>query len=87
MGLAWCNGNLIVADTFNSCLRFIDLQRQEIRDLEEATFTCTDHLCRPSSGPAGVWADGPDRLLVADTNNHRILEIYPQKRTVRTWME
>lgn len=87
MGLAWCNGDLIVADTFNSCLRVIDLQRQEMRDLEEATFTSADHLCRPSSGPAGVWADSPDRLLVADTNNHRILEISPCKRTVRTWME
>jgi len=87
MGLAWCDGDLIVADTFNSCLRFIDLERQEIHDLEEATFTCIDSLSRPSSGPAGVWADSQDRLLVADTNNHRILEISPQKRTVRTWME
>jgi len=32
-----------------------------------------------------VVADGPDRLLMTDTNNHRIVEIRLDRKEQRTW--
>ncbi|HCI47854.1 MAG TPA: hypothetical protein DFI00_11205, partial [Rhodospirillaceae bacterium] len=35
--------------------------------------------------PAGIWADGEDRILVVDTNNHRVLEYRLSQRNYRIW--
>lgn len=65
-------GRLVVADSYNGTLRQIDLDTATVRDLEEG-FVCTDPACLPPGEPAGVVAEGPERILVADTNNHRLL--------------
>ncbi len=85
LGLVWCNGQIVVADSFNGRLRVLDLDRSEVRDLDEGGFDSEDDATLPAGEPAGVTADGPERLLVADTNNHRIVEIRPEQRTLRTW--
>lgn len=84
LGVAWSPTGLIVADSYNGRLRRLDLVDQTAEDVGEAEFDCEGGVCYPSGEPAGVWADGPDRLLVADTNNHRIVEVLPRTRTVRT---
>lgn len=84
LGLCWWDGRLAVADSYNAALRVLDLDAREARDLDDG-FTCEDPVCLPLGEPAGIWADGPDRLLVADTNNHRILEYFPRERRYRTW--
>lgn len=84
LGLCWWDGKLAVADSYNAVLRVLDLEAGEARDLDDG-FTCEDPVCLPLGEPAGIWADGPDRLLVADTNNHRILEYFPRERRYRTW--
>lgn len=85
LGVAWSPSGLIIADSYNGRLRRLDLVDQTAEDVGEAEFDCEGSICYPSGEPAGVWADGPDRLLVADTNNHRIVEILPATRTMRTF--
>ena len=84
------DGNLVVADTYNNALRHIDLLDQEIDDLEkiyspDGVFECQDKICRPLDQPSGLWQDGPHRLLVVDTNNHRIIDYNLKKRISRNW--
>ncbi len=84
-GLAWWKGGLVVADTYNSRLRHIDLGRQQISPID-AIDSLPRRPCELAGGePAGVIADGPDRLLIADTNHHRILDVRLDARTVRAW--
>ena len=69
--LAWRDGQLVVADTYNDRLKVVDPRTRE---------------CGPHAGeagetgalwePMGVSAWGDD-LLVADTNNHRIVRVTP----------
>jgi hypothetical protein len=66
-------------------LRRLDLSTQQASDLDEAGWTCSDPICLPFAEPAGVWADGENRLLVSDTNNNRIVEIDRAAKTTRTW--
>mgnify|MGYP001393406678 CR=1 FL=1 len=84
LGLCCWNGNLAVADSYNNVLRIIDLKLRDVRDLDDG-FLCEDPVCLPLGEPAGVWADGHDRLLVADTNNHRVVEYRLAERRYRTW--
>lgn len=84
------DGNLIVADSYNNILRHLDLMDQEIDDLEtiyspDGTFVCQDKICRPLNEPAGLYMAGQHRLLVVDTNNHRIVEYHLKNRTSRNW--
>jgi thiol-disulfide isomerase/thioredoxin len=77
--------NLVIADSYNAVLRRLDLSTQQASDLDEAGWTCSDPICLPFAEPAGVWADGENRLLVSDTNNNRIVEIDRAAKTTRTW--
>ncbi len=87
LGLAVVNEkHLAVADSYNGALRLVDLEKEETADLDEG-FSCAGAVCLPYGEPAGVWADGENRLLVSDTNNHRIAEIDRAARTVRTWTQ
>jgi thiol-disulfide isomerase/thioredoxin len=86
LGVAWCEGMLIVADTYNGAIRRLDLASGEASDFDDG-FLCEDALCRPLAEPTGIWADGCDRILVADTNSHRIVEYRVPERRYRTWAE
>lgn len=77
---------LLVADTYNNDVRVLDLERREVADFDAGRFTCTDPVCLPLSEPAAIVADGPDRVLVVDTNNHRILEYRVPEHRYRTWI-
>lgn len=85
IGLAHHDGAIIVADTFNDRLRLLDLDDGFVSDLGESHFDFPNDQLRPTGQPSGV-AFGPDgTLLMSDTNNHRILEISLNNRTLKTW--
>lgn len=84
MGLDWWDGRLVVADSYNGVLRVVDPERGEVSDLGEREFVSADGAST-CSDPCGVAVAGPDRLLVADTNNHRLVELSTSRRTARTW--
>jgi thiol-disulfide isomerase/thioredoxin/sugar lactone lactonase YvrE len=86
LGLAPLDGQVLVADSYNGAVRVLDLAARTVSDLDDG-FLCEDAVCLPLAEPAGVWPDGPGRVLVADTNNHRIVEILPEGRRTRTWAE
>ncbi|MBA2443419.1 MAG: redoxin domain-containing protein [Rubrobacter sp.] len=58
----------VVCDTYNSSLRLFDPQRSEVETLTR------DGLDEPSG--AAALDDAPD-LVVADTNNHRLVAVSP----------
>jgi streptogramin lyase/thiol-disulfide isomerase/thioredoxin len=71
------DGSLIVADSYNNALRRLDRVTGSLTTLP---------LDQPLAEPAGVRAAGRDRLLVSDTNSHRILEVTPSTGGVRVWL-
>ena len=83
LGLAWQDGRLLIADSYNNAVRIADPARQEIRDLDDG-YLCEDALCLPNHEPAGIVGDG-ERVLLVDTNNHRIVALDPAARKTRTW--
>lgn len=84
LGLACQDGRLLVADSYNDCLRELDIAAHEVRDFG-TDFTCTDALCRPLDEPSGVTLMPDGRVLASDTNNHRILLFDSAARTYHTW--
>lgn len=85
LGVDLVDGQVFVADSYNGIIRTIDLAAGTIADLPR--LRCVDTNCRPEAEPAGVAADGPNRLLVSDTNNHRVLELLLDEGISRTWLE
>ncbi|HSK41006.1 MAG TPA: thioredoxin-like domain-containing protein [Arenibaculum sp.] len=85
LGVAWWGGRLLVADSYNDAIRILDPATRMVEDFDAGDFACTDPVCRPLLEPAGVIADGPGRILVSDTGNHRILEYRVREGTYRTW--
>jgi hypothetical protein len=79
LGVSIANGRLFVADSYNHAIRVIDPVTGMVSDL--------NHLTGPLDvcEPAGIAADGDDRLLLSDTNNHRILEVNLRTNTIRAW--
>ena len=88
LGLTWFDdgpaGSVLVADSYNQTIRVLDLGEETARDFDDG-FECQDEICLPLAEPAGVVSDGADRILVSDTNNHRILEFDLVERRYRTW--
>jgi thiol-disulfide isomerase/thioredoxin/DNA-binding beta-propeller fold protein YncE len=84
LGLCWADGRLLVADSYNDALRSIDLATRQVEEFDGGSFTCIDPLCLPLGEPAGICSDGA-RVLVADTNNHRILAYDVAAKRYRTW--
>jgi thiol-disulfide isomerase/thioredoxin len=79
------DGSLLVADSYNAEIRVLDLANRTVRDFDAGRFQCSDPVCLPLGEPAGIFADGPDRILLSDTNNHRILEYRVSDGVYRTW--
>jgi len=86
LGIAWWAGRIAIADSYNGALRSVDPASGTVSDLDDG-FLCTDALCLPLAEPAGIAADGANRLLVADTNNHRVVEYDVAARSSRSWAE
>ena len=82
LGVAFHDGKLYVADTYNSKIKVIDPEKQ----------SCTTLLGGKSAGwltgdlfsePGGLSIAG-DKMYVADTNNHRIRVVDLKTKTVAT---
>ncbi|GAB3458115.1 thioredoxin-like domain-containing protein [Insolitispirillum peregrinum] len=65
--------SLLVADSYNAVLRHVIPHQQQVSTLDLGQ--CLDPLCRPLGEPAGVWAENARRVLISDTNNHRIVSV------------
>lgn len=73
-GIAWRDGSLLVADTYNNTLRILDLGTRRVSEISGDCSRGND--VRLTGGqPAGVAADGTQRILLCDTNHHRIIEL------------
>lgn len=77
------DGRVLIADSFNNAIRVADPTVRTLRDLDDG-FECLDSICLPLFEPAGVAAMPDGRVLVTDTNNHRLVLIDPAARTLRT---
>ncbi|MGE5540565.1 MAG: thioredoxin-like domain-containing protein [Gemmatimonas sp.] len=84
LGLSVRGDEVIVADSYNARLALLDLSTGEVGDVDDG-FTCTDAVCLPLAEPAGVHHDGGTRLLVSDTNNHRLVLYDRDARTTATF--
>ena len=84
LGLDVYDGEVFVADSYNHKARVLDLAARRVRDLDDG-FACMDEVCIPAAEPAGIQADGAQRVLLVDTNNHRVMEYDLAARTSRTW--
>jgi len=85
LGVAVDGTRLLVADTYNSAIREIDLSKRKVSDFDGGKFTCVDSLCIPMREPAGIITDSAERVLVVDTGNHRVDEYRPATKTYHTW--
>jgi sugar lactone lactonase YvrE len=80
LGVAWYDGTLYVADTYNNKIKAIDPESQQCRTIagdgkpgnEDAAVGAKARF----NEPGGIWAAG-GKLYVADTNNHaiRVMEL------------
>jgi sugar lactone lactonase YvrE/thiol-disulfide isomerase/thioredoxin len=85
LGVAVDGDTLLVADTYNSRIRTLDLDKKTVNEFDGGKFTCTDPICYPTREPAGIVTAGSDRVLLVDTGNQRIEEYTPSTKTSRTW--
>jgi thiol-disulfide isomerase/thioredoxin/sugar lactone lactonase YvrE len=85
LGVAADGDHLLVADTYNSAIRDLDLSKHRVSDFDGGKFTCVDPVCVPTREPAGIAVDTPERILLVDTGNHRIDEYLPSAKTYHTW--
>ncbi|MBN8885676.1 MAG: redoxin domain-containing protein [Rudaea sp.] len=85
LGVAVDGERLLVADTYNSRVRTLDLKQKTVSEFDGGKYTCTDPICYPTREPAGIAVATPDRILLVDTGNHRVEEFQPSTKTSRTW--
>ncbi|MBN35711.1 MAG: hypothetical protein CMM46_13255 [Rhodospirillaceae bacterium] len=85
LGLVWTAEGIVVADSYNRAVRLVDVEAGEVRSIEPG-LTCLDPVCLRLGEPAGVVVRTDGRLLLSDTNNHRILLLDPNERTYITWL-
>jgi sugar lactone lactonase YvrE len=74
LGIAYANLSLYVADTYNNKIKAIDLNKVAIRTIAGTGKPGNDDKAGTFDEPGGLTVAG-DKLLVADTNNHRIRSI------------
>ncbi len=77
LGVAWNDGTIYVADTYNGKVKAIDAARGVVRTV--AGGESADDL----DEPAGI-AFGAGRIWVADTNHHRIVVVNPADGSMET---
>lgn len=81
------DGRIAVADSYNHAIRVIDEAAGTVETVRTGRLHCEGAACRrPLSEPAGLWARRNGRVLVADTNNHRIVEVDLGARRMRPWL-
>lgn len=85
LGVAVDGDRLLVADTYNSRIRTLDLANKTVSDFDGGKYTCTDPICYPTREPAGIVVANADRIFLVDTGNQRIEEYTPSTKTSRTW--
>jgi len=85
LGVAADGDRLLVADTYNSRVRTLDLKRKTVSQFDGGKYTCIDPVCYPTREPAGIAVASSDRILVVDTGNHRVEEYRPSLKTYHTW--
>lgn len=72
LGVAYHNGKLFIADTYNNKIKTLDLSTNEVYTYLGSGDS--SELYEP--GDISVWSgEGDARLYVADTNNHRIVHV------------
>jgi thiol-disulfide isomerase/thioredoxin/sugar lactone lactonase YvrE len=71
LGVAYSDGQLYVADTYNNKVKVIDLASQSIRTLVGDGRPGADDVPPRLNEPAGLSLSG-GKLYIADTNNHLI---------------
>lgn len=74
-GLAWLDGRLYIADTFNNAIRVLDPHTMQVSTLA----TGLDQ-------PGGLVALNAHTLLVADTNADRIVTVDTRNGVVQPWI-
>lgn len=88
LGLAWQDhpggARLLVADSFNGRIRRIELGPCLVADFGDG-YLCRDPVCLPAGEPAGVAVAADGRILLVDTNNHRVLVYDESERSYRSW--
>jgi thiol-disulfide isomerase/thioredoxin len=77
VGISSGPAGLLVADTFNGKIRSVDTERGTVRTWFQAAGD------RSLTEPAGLCQRADGRVVVADTNGHRLVEISPDGREAR----
>lgn len=85
LGVCGHENILFVADSYNNTIRMVNTDSTTVQTIEYGQLECRDPVCLPLREPAGIWCDGKSRLLVSDTNNHRIVEISLHNSTMISW--
>ncbi|HSE12650.1 MAG TPA: thioredoxin-like domain-containing protein [Rudaea sp.] len=85
LGVAADGDRILVADTYNSRVRTLDLKRRTVAQFDGGKYTCIDPVCYPTREPAGIAVASSDRILLVDTGNHRVEEYRPSLKTYHTW--
>jgi DNA-binding beta-propeller fold protein YncE len=92
LDVAWWDGKLYVADTYNNKIKVIDVERRTCHTLAGTGRTgkadADKGLAATFNEPAGISA-AAGKLYVADTNNHlvRVVELSPPNRVTTIVIE
>jgi sugar lactone lactonase YvrE len=82
LGVAFFDGRLYIADTYNSKIKVLNPARQEL-----TTFLGgkqSGWLTEPSLNEPGGLSIAGDKLYIADTNNHRVRVVNLRTRAIST---
>lgn len=75
---------LLIADSYNHKLRLIHLAERRVDSVKNAVTMGSENDALPLNEPGGIAASG-DLVLIADTNNDRLLSYDLEKREWKPW--